>query len=276
MMRWFAIAALLLLAGCQRRDVYATAPPPPPPPPPPVMLPPPPPEPAPTIPPPTASIPPPAMGGGGSPPMAIATRIFLAGNESVPGQFGAVAVLIFPSGANPVRMQNVCKAFVAVLEDSGEVSERLPDAAQMVTIWPVRPGSTVPRFGVVSTPAQADRLCAAAVADYDFLRARVAMAGMPVAERLAPATRGPLLAAWAPGASFGRPQVAILRYDLTGVSGQQRLIDAMQVWRDKIERHPELWQSGWTATKVRLWLSTQVDELGAQIGAAMKLVNGSN
>ena len=273
MMRWFAIAALLLLAGCQRGDVYATAPPPPPPPP--VMLPPPPPGPAPTMPPPTASIPPPAMGGGGSPPMAIATRIFLAGNEPVPGQFGAVAVLIFPNGADPARMQNVCKAFVSVLDDSAEVSERLPDAAQMVTIWPVRRGSDVPRFGVVSTPAQADRLCAAAVANYDFLRARVAMAGMPAAERLAPATRGPLLAAWAPGASFGRPRVAILRYDLSGIAGQQRLIGAMQVWKDKIERQPELWQSGWNATKVRLWLSTQVDELGAQIGAAMKLVNDS-
>jgi len=84
-----------------------------------------------------------------------------------------------------------------------------------------------------------------------------------------------MLAAWAPGADFGRQHVSILRYDLSGIAGQQRLIGAMQVWKDKIERQPELWQSGWNTTKVRLWLSTQVDELGAQIGAAMKLVNDS-
>jgi hypothetical protein len=268
-----AFTLLLAVSGCAKKQPVAL---PPPPPPPPVMMPPPPPRPAPSLPPPpTASIPPPAIGGGGSPPMAIATRIFLAGNEPVPGQFGAVAVLIFPSGADPARMQNVCRAFVAVLDDSDEVSERLPNAAQMVTIWPVRPDSAVPRFGVVSTPAQADRLCAAAVANYDLLRVRVAMAGLPAAERLAPATRGPLLAAWAPGADFGRQHVSILRYDLSGIAGQQRLIGAMQVWKDKIERQPELWQSGWNTTKVRLWLSTQVDELGAQIGAAMKLVNDS-
>lgn len=199
--------------------------------------------------------------------MAIATRIFLAGNEPVPGQFGAIAVVIFPNGSNPARLQQVCRAFVAVLDDSGEVSERLPDAAQMVTIWPVKSGSAVPRSGVVSS--------AAAAANYDYLRAQQAMTGLPSAERLAPATRGPLLAAWAPGADFGRQHVSILRYDLSGLAGQQRLIGAMQIWKDKIERQPELWQSGWNTTKVRLWLSTQVDELGAKIGAAMKLVNDS-
>ena len=207
--------------------------------------------------------------------MAIATRIFLAGNEPIPGQFGAIAVVIFPNGSDPARLQQVCRAFVAVLDDSGEVSERLPDAAQMVTIWPVKSGSAVPRSGVVSSAAEADRMCTAAAANYDYLRAQQAMAGLPSAERLAPATRGPLLAAWAPGADFGRQHVSILRYDLSGIAGQQRLIGAMQIWKDKIERQPELWQSGWNTTKVRLWLSTQVDELGAQIGTAMKLVNDS-
>jgi hypothetical protein len=55
--------------------------------------------------------------------MAIATRIFLAGNEPIPGQFGAIAVVIFPNGSDPARLQQVCRAFVAVLDDSGEVSE---------------------------------------------------------------------------------------------------------------------------------------------------------
>ncbi len=205
--------------------------------------------------------------------MAIATRIFLAGNEPIPGQFGAVAVVIFPNGSSPARLQQVCRAFVAVLDDSRTVSERLPDAAQMVTVWPVRDRGAVPRSGVANSPAEADRICAAAAANYDYLRAQQAQAALPTAERLKPTARGPLLAAWAPGANFGQQRVAILRYDLSGVAGDQRLIDAMRIWKDKIERQPELWQSGWNATKVRLWLSTQVDALGAQIGAAMKLVS---
>ena len=273
MKQHLALALLLSLAACAQQappetsapaqsagpDLPMTGPPdegpsPPPPPPPP--------------PPPTATVRPPT-----SPPLAIATRIFLAGNEPLPGQFGAVALVIFPNGSDPARMVQVCRAFVAVLDDSGEVSERLPDAAQMVTIWPVKNGSAVPRSGVVNSAAEADRLCTAAAANYDYLRAQQAMAALPPAERLTPATRGPLLAAWAPGASFGRQHVAILRYDLSGVAGQQRLIGAMQIWKNKIERQPELWQSGWNATKVRLWLSTQVDEMGAQIGAAMKLVS---
>ena len=268
MKRLHVVGPALLLAACS-----PSLPPPPPPPPPPApvveaTLPEPPPRPV-GARPPTASRPPAAR------PMAIATRVFLIGNEPVPGQFGAIAVVIFPNGSDPARLQQVCRAFVAVLDDSGEVSERLPDAAQMVTIWPVKNGSAVPRSGVVSSAAEADRLCTAAAANYDYLRAQQAMAGLPSAERLAPATRGPLLAAWAPGADFGRQHVSILRYDLSGIAGQQRLIGAMQVWKDKIERQPELWQSGWNTTKVRLWLSTQVDELGAQIGAAMKLVNDS-
>jgi hypothetical protein len=207
--------------------------------------------------------------------MAIATRIFLAGNVQVPRQFGAVAVVIFPNGSNPDRMRNVCRAYVAVLDDSVDVNDRRPAAVQMVTIWPVRPGSRVPFSSVAPSPAAADQLCADAVADYDYLRAQEAMRELPETERLPAGTRGPLLAAWAPGASFGSPQVSILRYDLSGVAGPQRLVEAMQIWKGKIERQPDLWQSGWNATKVRLWLSTQVDELGAQIGAAMKLVNGS-
>ncbi len=267
-----ALVVPLLLAACSapppEQTVETSAPvelpPPPPPPPPPAVV-----EPPPVgaVRPPTASRPPTSR------PMAIATRIFLAGNEPIPGQFGAVAVVIFPNGSSPARLQQVCRAFVAVLDDSRTVSERLPDAAQMVTVWPVRDRGAVPRSGVANSPAEADRICAAAAANYDYLRAQQAQAALPTAERLKPTARGPLLAAWAPGANFGQQRVAILRYDLSGVAGDQRLIDAMRIWKDKIERQPELWQSGWNATKVRLWLSTQVDALGAQIGAAMKLVS---
>ena len=62
--------------------------------------------------------------------MAIATRIFLAGNEPIPGQFGAIAVVIFPNGSDPARLQHVCWALVPVPDDSGEVSELLRDATQ--------------------------------------------------------------------------------------------------------------------------------------------------
>ncbi len=258
--------------------------PPPPPPPPPALEPPPPPPP---------STPPPSTGSnpiccaaatlgsvGGLTAMRmrrapIATRLFTASDFRIPDGFGAVAVLIFPNEAalDPARQQRVCRAFVAVLDDSTAVLAASPSREQMVTIWPVMQVTPALRLTEARRhdSTAVDAICPGAVAAYDYAQASDWSAKLPARARSG-SRAGPFLVAWAPPSQAGDPRAPILTYDLSGFSTDNQLLDAFRIWKQEIEDDPQLWSGGWNLTRWRLTTRAMADRYGSEIGAAMKLI----
>lgn len=206
----------------------------------------------------------------------VATRLFARSFGDIPGDFGAIAVILFPNDAaqDAPRLRQVCTAFVAVLGDATAIAAVAPRRAQMVTVWPVTTDFPAARSDVAAGhgAAAVAALCPEAVARYDYVQAEQVRRLVTDAARPGAAARGPFLVAWAPGRRLGDPRAPILTYDLSRVEGQTRLTSAMKLWKEQIEERPEQWRGGWDATRFRLDVSSTVDAVGAQIGAAMKLV----
>lgn len=205
----------------------------------------------------------------------IATRLFAVSDFRIPDGFGAIAVLIFPNEAalDPARQRRVCRAFVAVLDDSTAVLAANPRREQMVTIWPVTQAS--PAFRLTEArrhdSAAIDAICPDAVASYDYSKAADWTAKLP--SRVRPGRGfGPYLVAWAPPQQAGDPRVPVLTYDLSGFSEESQLLAAFRIWKHDIEDDPQLWAGGWNLTRWQLTTRAMVDRYGSQIGEAMKLV----
>ncbi|MBC7520038.1 MAG: hypothetical protein H7268_02930 [Sandarakinorhabdus sp.] len=206
----------------------------------------------------------------------VATRLFARSLGAIPGDFGAIAVILFPNDAalDQARMAQVCKAFVAVLGDATATAAVAPHRAQMVTVWPVMTDFPAARDDVAAGhgTAAVAALCPPATAQYDFITAERVRRRVPVAAQPASGGRGPFLVAGAPARRLGDPRSPMLTYDLSGVEGQARLTRAMKLWKEQIEERPQLWSDGWDPNLFRLEVSSTVDAVGAQIGSAMKLV----
>ena len=183
-------------------------------------------------------------------------------------------MLIFPndSALDPARQRRVCRAFVAVLDESAAVAGVNPAREQMVTIWPVTEVSPPLRLDAARHDSAAvDAICPVAVAKYDYAQASEWSSKLPE-RRISATARGHSLVAWAPPRQAGDPRAPILRYDLSRFSTDAELVEALRIWKRDIEDDPQLWTGGWNLTHWRLKTRALVDQYGAEIGAAMKLV----
>lgn len=228
-----------------RHSHPSAASPPPPPPPPPASVPPPP------APPPSGDDAP----TGSSNLQPIATRLFADSKFRVPDDFGAIAVLVFPADAaqDGVRVLTVCRAFVGAILPSTTVTREQPHWQQMVTLWPVVPGSPTldPNNQDVHGAGADGQVCPAASKDYDYVEAAAWLARLPRTVDLG-AGQGPFLIAWAPARMAGAAHVPILTYDLSSFTTPTALRRAMRIWTDEIEENPDAWTGGWDLTRFRL------------------------
>jgi hypothetical protein len=206
----------------------------------------------------------------------LGTRLFTPPLYDVPKGYGAVAVLAFPHPPTDederARYRAACAAYVTVLPDSAVASAFAPDRPQMVTLWPRDDLQTAMSVQAPGSAAELSRLCAAAVEHYAYLAADGWLSQLPRTVAFDRAARGPFLVAWAPPTARGRPNVPILRYDLSDFAAPSEFVDGFSLWKNEIEDDPTLWASGWNLTRWRLKTRALSDHYADRIFAGLKLV----
>jgi hypothetical protein len=235
------------------------------------------------------------VGGGASPPVGwtaaqpprsgsgdfastapLGTRLFTPPIYDLPKGYGAVAVLAFPHPPTDdderARYRAACVAYVTVLPDSAVASAFAPDRPQMVTLWPRDDLQTAISVQAPGSAAELSRLCAAAVEHYAYLAADGWLSQLPRTVAFDRAARGPFLVAWAPPTARGRPNVPILRYDLSDFAAASEFVDGFSLWKNEIEDDPSLWASGWNLTRWKLKTRALSDHYAERIFAGLKLV----
>lgn len=226
-------------------------------------------------------------GGSAGPPRApgtteyaytapLGTRLFTPPIYEIPKGYGAVAVLAFPhppaDDDERARYRAACVAYVTVLPDSAVASAFAPDRPQMVTLWPRDDLQTAMSVQAPGSAAELSRLCAAAVEHYAYLAADGWLSQLPRTVAFDRAARGPFLVAWAPPTARGRPNVPILRYDLSDFAASSEFVDGFTLWKNEIEDDPSLWASGWNLTRWKLKTRALSDRYADRILAGLKLV----
>jgi hypothetical protein len=206
----------------------------------------------------------------------LGTRLFTPPLYEIPKGYGAVAVLAFPhppaDDDERARYRAACAAYVTILPDSAAASAFAPDRPQMVTLWPRDDLQAAMSVQAPGSAADLSRLCAAAVEHYAYLAADGWLSQLPRTVAFDRASRGPFLVAWAPPTARGRPNVPILRYDLSDFATASEFGDSFTLWKNEIEDDPSLWASGWNLTRWKLKTRALSDHYADRIFAGLKLV----
>ena len=224
----------------------------------------------------TAARPPRAGSGDFASTAPLGTRLFTPPIYDLPKGYGAVAVLAFPHPPTDdderARYRAACAAYVTVLQDSAVASAFAPDRPQMVTLWPRDDIQTAMSVPTPTSAAALARICDAAVEHYAYLAADGWLSQLPRTVAFARAAPGPFLVAWAPPTARGRPNVPILRYDLSDFATAREFDDGFTLWKTEIEDDPSLWASGWNLTRWKLKSRALSDHYADRIFAGLKLV----
>ena len=224
----------------------------------------------------TAARPPRAGSGDFASTAPLGTRLFTPPIYDLPKGYGAVAVLAFPHPPTDdderARYRAACAAYVTVLQDSAVASAFAPDRPQMVTLWPRDDIQTAMSVPTPTSGADLARICDAAVEHYAYLAADGWLSQLPRTVAFARAAPGPFLVAWAPPTARGRPNVPILRYDLSDFATAKEFDDSFTLWKTEIEDDPSLWASGWNLTRWKLKTRALSDHYADRIFAGLKLV----
>lgn len=156
--------------------------------------------------------------------------------------------VVFKTTASPGsedfdRHKIICDAFA----DSFAKSEDFYGDNQFVTIWPVM---TLEIADVLTSP-QMKPDCSMAVEHYSLASAeRVGSAAKLAGEKLA--GRGPHLVAWANPGVRGVPNAEVLVVDLSFVETQRQAKENFTLWKNYIEKSPEMWRNGLDLERCRL------------------------
>lgn len=209
-------------------------------------------------------------GGGNTPPVAVrAARVFSGPSHYPPEQFAAYGIVAFrtrPSVHDRDRFLMICDAYVASLPHTSEllVSSR----EQMVTVWPLQSDAYEAKlndYALTHAEKQtaAGGECGIAVDNYGLVTSQqalkeAAMVGVPVTKR------GPLLLAWSPSATKGKPDALVLVSDLSNVTTYQQALDIFVAWSRDIEANPALWRNGWNIGTARVYIQHWVDKYGSK------------
>lgn len=163
-----------------------------------------------------------------------AKREYWNTKRAVSQGYGAYAYLIFtsdPRSTDQARCLKVCEAFNGYLTETRPTLSAIEKKAQMVTFWPLTtdyPGDDID--------------CHQLIANYDRqFASRVAFA-------VRKHGRGPLLVAWAK--PYGEMDSEALVLDMSRF-GTDDVGRAIQLWKGRIARDPEIWQQGWKAAVVK-------------------------
>jgi hypothetical protein len=160
------------------------------------------------------------------------------------GAFGMLMFVTDPNAENRPRRNLACRMFLSGLTPQAAAEAAgVPVEKRMVTFWPVR-----------GPWDREEATCAAMIERYDVLLAR---RNLRVVERVLDEDglmrrRGPFLAAWSPPASPASERVFLLM-DLSPAETPAEFERAFRVYRDRIERAPELWSEDnvWDLERIR-------------------------
>jgi len=169
--------------------------------------------------------------------------------------------LAFPAKATTQtrpRQLFICEAYIASLPRSASLSA--PPEKQMVTIWPVNSQQLADKLN----SSEPQSVCDTAIDKYDLNTSLQALhdaenAGANVSGR------GPYLLAWSPASDKGKPDVLVLRADLSDVINSEQALAILRGWRKDIEQDPTLWKNGWNLDSINLKISLWADKYGPAI-----------
>jgi hypothetical protein len=210
--------------------------------------------------PPTLPSPPPSVEAPINSPVVLPTRAFLPPHDIPPEDFAAYGIIAFPQKATSHTIRrhiSTCEAFVATLPPVSLV--QVPSKQQMVTVWPVDSTS------LVEVLAKSKPDCKIAVEHYSLPTALTALKQARTQDDRTFSTEGPYLLAWAPSSTKGKRDALILVGDLSDARTDVYFLDYFRLWRNEIEKKPELWHRGWSEPDLLTVIRRWADKWGPKI-----------
>lgn len=195
-----------------------------------------------------------------------ATRLFAGPGQFPPAKYAAYGIVAFRALSGPSDREHyldICRAYLNAIPP---VPPDLPEAQQMVTVWPV--ASEVMARDLNATSAA--QKCERAVDNYDLSLARDFIRKAKI-QGVEIDGVGPYLLAWAPTANIGRPDAVVLVYDLSGIPDYEGAVRMMMSWVEDIESDPTIWEQGLKQMSLREKIRGLVDKYGAKFEAVFKV-----
>lgn len=176
--------------------------------------------------------------------IGLATRAFAGPSQFPPSAYRAYGMVVFKTRASRFdrdRHVEACEAYVSALAQTTEAD--VPRDQQMVTVWPVSRDAVADEIN----PLHGAAACEPAIDNYGLVQAHNALRILQgyghAGGGYDTGGRGPFLVAWTPGGHIAEPESIALLVDLSQVEGGAALVDAMALWRDRIQSDPELWRA---------------------------------
>jgi hypothetical protein len=194
----------------------------------------------------------------------IPTRAFLPSSKIPPpdvGAYGVAALRAKSTPANAARLGMFCTAFIKTLPSQYSLPVGMPVTQEMVTIWPI----DTPK--PVTLPQEN---CEFLLEHYDLFGGESAIADA-TAQGKNLSGRGPFLIGWSPSNSRYVPDAVVLVVDMSDFDTQDSFDEALMFWQRKIVENPALWNSGFSAERIRLAMRDFADKYGTSILKAVKL-----
>ena len=197
----------------------------------------------------------------------IATHLFAAPGQIPPEGFLAYGVVAFPQNPTPdteVRFAMLCRAFRGNLAAAANVSASLPDAQQVVTIWPV----STPEIALKINESPLEEGCELAAKHYNLPHSEFFMNAARATGENIGSDRGPFLLAWNPGHSIGTIGAPVLSKNLSLVVTKQQAEADFRAWKRKIAA--TCWDCPIYRYELRRTLRLYSDYHGARIIGAIR------
>ena len=203
-------------------------------------------------------------------PLIRASRVFAGVDQHPPEDFAAYGILAFKSGVTTdsrERYRAICEGFLASIPAAGRLlMDGLSLDQQMATVWPLVSPELANELNEFVTGAELSDRCDEIVAEIDIVRSQRALEAARAAGLDADLDgAGPYLLAWSPSDGFGRSDVVVLRWDLSGIVGARGATEAFVAWRTEIQLVPELWSNGWEEENLAIVIARWADRFGAGV-----------
>lgn len=197
----------------------------------------------------------------------IATRLFSGPTQYPPPDYAAYGILAFtvkPAPQELARYVTICTAYINTLPSAFDTEE--DKDKQLVTVWPVTDDAVADKLNKKGNEID----CNDAVANYNHILAKQAISAAQKGG-WQPSGIGPFLIAWAPGATLGQKDAAMLVINLSNVVTYEQAQAIMTHWANDIENDKSTWDGGFTVDSLRKYLQLWADTFGPDIWRLIKI-----
>lgn len=196
----------------------------------------------------------------------LPVRAFVKSDDIPPigyGAYGIVALQSKVTEANRLKLQMVCKSFIATFPKDTLVSSEIPLSDRMITLWPI--------YKPASDKAKNDD-CDFALEDYDLAPSELAMNDARLQGGKFDG-EGPYLIGWSPASSRGQKDNLVLIIDLSAANSQGEIDRLFLYWKQKVVEDPAAWRGGFSLERIRASIKNFADTYGPSILDAIKIVS---